>query len=422
MLERPNVFGRVDSENSTNNQSEFSGSLFNEEVFILMNKDIEVLKFKTSLTGFKVIQVYDKDKVPFMCKRDLDLFNAWLRDRPIATNQEHLKAVLDSVGLDNRSVINLLKVNNGFSLNDCFWIKQLKSDDTHLDDVNWEDNNLYENEFDEALGLVTFFGNKSSLGGTLRSPEVTNQGSVGKAWRRINGELVLYKKDSEGAANSGKERFAEVIASNILNVLGLNHVTYTTGSWHSKKCSCCGIFTDIDKGYLPMYQYLSGVGYSDRAKWTYDNLIKLFENPSDKEWFDNMIIFDYIIENWDRHYSNFGFLIDNSNQEVLHMGPVFDNGYSLMARDMEYDFKERNYFEYSVQSKTFAGLTNRDAFFSVVLANPILRLQCKEWGKLIKTNIDDILNIRAPKWYLAGVRDLLLNRSSVLINIDKFGL
>lgn len=45
----------------------------------------------------------------------------------------------------------------------------------------------------------------------------------------------------------------------------------------------------------------------------------------------DMIIFDSIILNTDRHFGNFGYLINNNTGEYLRPAPLFDNGNSLLV-------------------------------------------------------------------------------------------
>ena len=58
-----------------------------------------------------------------------------------------------------------------------------------------------------------------------------------------------------------------------------------------------------------------------------------------------MIIFDAIICNTDRHYGNFGFLIDNKTNKIIEPAPLFDHGNSLFnfaGLDTWYNEKEFN--------------------------------------------------------------------------------
>lgn len=389
------------------------------EEFILMNKNTKVLKFERRNGIIRIVEVYNDSSVPFSCKRNYDRFSSWIQDRPIPTNQEHINAVLESVNITSRDVLELLKVNSGFSLNDSYWIVPLTSNDVTSPNITWDSNNLYSNDFSESLGMVTFFGNPSSLGGTLHSPEITNQGSVGKAWRQEHNSLVLYKKASEGAANFGKDHWSEVIASRILKIIDVPHVDYWLNQWHGKQCSCCRIFTNENVGYLPMYSYLEGLGKTDRTLWNYSLLESVMPSEKDVQQLRDMVVFDFIIENWDRHYSNFGFLINNDTQEILGLAPIFDNGYSLMCRDLDSDFVERDYISYTKPSAVARGMTNRDLFLNLKLTSSDVR-RYKHWAKEIRTNIDYVLNVPAYDWYLNGVKQLLMSRCRILEEIVKW--
>ena len=42
-----------------------------------------------------------------------------------------------------------------------------------------------------------------------------------------------------------------------------------------------------------------------------------------------MLVFDAVICNTDRHFGNFGFLVDNEANEIVASAPLFDHGNSL---------------------------------------------------------------------------------------------
>lgn len=48
-----------------------------------------------------------------------------------------------------------------------------------------------------------------------------------------------------------------------------------------------------------------------------------------------MIVFDSLICNTDRHYGNFGLLVDNKTNKPIRFAPLFDNGQSLFNRATE---------------------------------------------------------------------------------------
>ena len=60
--------------------------------------------------------------------------------------------------------------------------------------------------------------------------------------------------------------------------------------------------------------------------------------PNVEQDLNNMIVFDYIVNNTDRHLKNFGFLIKD---ESIRFAPIYDNGLSLGSHlddeDIEYE-------------------------------------------------------------------------------------
>jgi len=59
-----------------------------------------------------------------------------------------------------------------------------------------------------------------------------------------------------------------------------------------------------------------------------------------KEYYEallDMIVYDAIILNTDRHYGNFGLIIDNKTNKPISFAPLFDHGASLFVYAMDND-------------------------------------------------------------------------------------
>lgn len=291
--------------------------------FYLMNKNTIILEFKvlnSLLTPIKVIKVYKDD----MFIKDLE---TWITNRVIPTNREHIERVLDTVNLKNPRPIDILKINHACSLNDTLWIKEAEEKNIYGENLEWNDVNLYEG-FKEALGLVAFFGNTSSLGGNLKTPELTTNGMLGKAWRIIDGKIKLYKKGTTGASNAGNEPYSELIASKILSLMGIEHIEYEISKWEDVLCSVCDLYTNENIGFIPMKEVLN-LEYGSQTQWTYAMVLEVCKKYSVEEEFKKMLFLDYLIINQDRHFGNFGFTINNDSREIIGFMPLFDHGYSL---------------------------------------------------------------------------------------------
>lgn len=125
-----------------------------------------------------------------------------------------------------------------------------------------------------------------------------------------------------------------------------------------------------------------------------------------------MIVFDYIIENRDRHLGNFGFIIDNNTQELLFFAPLFDQGYSLMASAMADDFY-KDLVEYSEPHPSFV-LENKDLAKYVIDQN---KPRYKRWTKVLRLKLDNIDWFHCPNWYRVGIKKLILTRCDVIDSI-----
>ena len=141
--------------------------------FYVMNKDVPVLLFSDELNingQYPILEIYNKDMLPYILKNNVGDLNYWFKSRVIPTNRNHLEKVQKALDLSEKpTALDYLKLNNGFSLNDSYLIKPFDSKTMYPSDLSWINHNLYNNNFEEALGLVTFFGNATSLGGTVNT-------------------------------------------------------------------------------------------------------------------------------------------------------------------------------------------------------------------------------------------------------------
>lgn len=123
----------------------------------------------------------------------------------------------------------------------------------------------------------------------------------------------------------------EYYAAQIAKTMGLDFVDYNLSKWKDRLCSVCELFTDIDHSYIPIGYIVKTGGFSKVLE--YLNTL----SSSFTEAFIDMIVFDTIIMNTDRHYGNFGLIIENKTNNIIKMAPIFDNGASLCCYAMDND-------------------------------------------------------------------------------------
>lgn len=302
----------IEELNSSLKEIKEVGDTLNTEVYVVKNKNNIVAKFKWVFkVGENLPELIEDIGLPSWVSVD---FVNWVSSRTSAKHREKVKRYLEQIGLtDVKSIIDM---TYGLSLNDSLWIVKERSN------LVWEEVNLYNNEFSEVISRIAFTGGLRGLGFSTTVLELSTNGVQEKCWVRMNSEIVLLKEGSEGFANTGNEPYSEVMASQVLDKLGYNHVKYKLLNYHKKVVSCCKLFTTEDIGFVSF----SGM----YGPLIFNNILLKVEEAGLLREFCEMMILDYIIFNPDRHLNNFGFLVDNNTYDILRFAPLFDHGYAML--------------------------------------------------------------------------------------------
>lgn len=133
----------------------------------------------------------------------------------------------------------------------------------------------------------------------------------------------LYKGGTSGASNTGNEPYAEYYAAQIAEAMGIDAVAYNLSKWKDTLCSTCELFTGLDYAYMPVGRIVKSGGMKAVREY-YESLGEQFVSA-----LDDMILLDAVICNTDRHFGNFGFLVDNRTNRIAAPAPLFDHGNSL---------------------------------------------------------------------------------------------
>lgn len=292
--------------------------------FTLKQYDTPLLTFSASMdTSDPEIHIlwHDPDSEALL-PLDLELtpesLSRWLRRRTIPKNRAYVHTLLAKCGLNLNRPMNIISTCKGLSLNDCYWVVEENDTGTFCK------YNLYENPLSNVLAALAFTGYGSSLRSSLRSsPEFTTNGMLPKCWRRVNGKVLLYKGGTEGASNTGFEPYSEYYAYQIAAEMGVQAVSYNLSRWKGRLCSTCELFTSLERSFLPVGSLVRRGGMEAVSAY-YDQL-----GPEFTRALQNMLVLDAVICNVDRHFGNFGFLIDNRTNQIVAPAPLFDHGNSL---------------------------------------------------------------------------------------------
>ena len=309
-------------------------------IYTLMHFDTPLIVFsaeRQAEANIKIIEAHEENKELFpidLAEVSESGIESWIKHRSIPKNRAYVDTLLSTLGLSINRPLDIISVSKGLSLNDCYWFKQEGSSDS-FDSVN-----LYDNRFSRVLGQIAFTGyGSSNVSGLTSSPEFTTNGMLPKCWRRIDGKILLYKGGTMGASNTGNEPYSEFYAYQIGRILGVNAVPYSLSKWKNTLCSTCELFTSKDVSFVPVGRIVRSGGMQAVREY-YKKLGTEFENA-----LDDMLVFDALIFNTDRHYGNFGFLIDSCTNRIIAPAPLFDHGNSLFNQAGPEDYESAEAFQ-----------------------------------------------------------------------------
>lgn len=275
----------------------------------------------------RIGDVYAKEHLPLgtvhiMQHREIvdkAVLNKWWTGRSIPASRAGISDALEALGIYNTEM--LLTKCLGLSLSDHYWVKPSGSD------MTWESVNFFDNDFSDDMGDVLFGSSVKSVNFNYSSPDNTSDGNLQKRWKIADGKRCLMKS---GTSPFRQEPFNEVIASLILERLGIEHIPYTLAWMDDKPYSVCNNFVTKTSELISAARVMQ-IRPKANDENGYLHLVNICKSFGIDivPMLDRMIVFDYIIANEDRHYGNFGLLRDPGTLEWIGAAPIFDNGTSL---------------------------------------------------------------------------------------------
>ena len=294
----------------------------------LMHKRVQVAELELDdATGLiqRIGTVYAPDHLPIGIPirkgvTDRAALNEWWTDRSIPASRSGVREALETLKITSTKI--LLVRCWGLSLSDQYWIRPEDSD------LTWDSVNFFENDFSDDIGDVLFGAKKKTDGLDFSSPDNTSDGNLKKRWKIINGKRCLIK----GGSNPFRQQpFNEVIASEIMERLGIPHVPYTVMWNKGAPYSVCEDFITENIELVPAWRILK-TQKKDNSTSVYQHFINCCNTLGIKDavpYLDRMIVLDYIIANEDRHFNNFGVIRHAETLEWLGFAPIYDSGSSL---------------------------------------------------------------------------------------------
>lgn len=261
----------------------------------------------------------------------------WIVARGIPLARPQASAALKAIGTSSPS--DLMLQMRGASLSDCYWFRGAD------DDAKWGDVNFFEHGFSSNLGLALAGSSDSSEGavgrikdeGLLahRSPDAAVNGNLPKRWVILpDGIRALLKSGKPG--NLFMEPVNEVAASKVCGCL-LEPDEYVPYRLVDNPAGIPAYLSSCPCFVAPGLEFVTG--HDVMASVRKDNSASLYERfarecerrglGKARKALSKMLAIDHLIDNWDRHWGNFGILMNAETREWLGMAPLFDMGESL---------------------------------------------------------------------------------------------
>lgn len=378
-----------------------------------MNKNTEVLLTEydsASSTFTKIYEVYNIEYAPYILKNlnnEKDFndnsfrinLSKWFQGRGIPSWRDKLDILLHRLNIIAPS--ELLDKSFGLSLSDQYWLKPINTSISY-DDINFFDNDFDYTEFLEAS--LSKNSNSIVSASSLNTPNNTTDGMLRKAWIIENNTRYLLKS---GYKNELLQPFNEVLASEICDRLGFDHVKYTLDTYKDTVVSKCPCFITKNTELITCHQIRNNMDRYDSTK-DYEEYIKILEEHGivdARTQMENMFILDFLIMNEDRHLNNFGIIRDVNTLKWLKCAPIFDNGQSLNT--LYYD---ENELHISGEGRFFYEVKPFDEIIKIV-------------KNLKRIDIDKLNDL--PEWFdnllhqyqnLTNFSDTRINKLCIILN------
>lgn len=263
-----------------------------------MKDDIQGL----TITSFSLLPD-GKRLFPLGFAPDASGLRRFLNQRLLPRNRAYSMNLTLNCGFNLRNKAELLAFSRGLSLTDDFWI-------AYSSEENYSNVSFRLNPLNRELAHLALTGHGLPSRPSL-SPEWTSPGVMPKAWVRKDGALYLYK----GSTIEGAEPYSEYYASSLAAFLGVNVVTYDLTKLDGAVYSKCPLLVGADDYFAPAAWLFPG---GDIAK------VRDYCLSQGEDWltaFTDMMVLDFLLANGDRHFRNFGILVDKATNEAKGFAP-----------------------------------------------------------------------------------------------------
>lgn len=302
--------------------------------YTLMNKNHPVLDFLYDMETHRVVKILENHDLAYAPPAILDMrgnvtrsgLGSWWHRRAIPASRAQLKRLMEELHID--STLALTEKNFGLSLSDRYWINDVNNPQA------WSAINFFDNDFTDDLGFLTLGQDSTNPNPNLMSPNSTVGGDLSKKWAIVNGVRMLVKN---GSGFINQEVYNEVIATR-LHARLLSPEDFVPYTLHQEGrrtyCACPNMLHD-DEELIPALHIIQN-RKKPNSQNDYQFLVACFESLGLKDvetYLSKMLVCDFIMGNFDRHYQNFGVIRNVETLEYTRLAPILDTGNSLWCHE-----------------------------------------------------------------------------------------
>lgn len=245
-------------------------------------------------------------------------FQYWCAGRILTLDRQYAKEILNSIGMSqaatDRDRAQIALSCRCLTLTDIYWVKRQD------EEITFQDVNLYDNHLDNSFIDVSLRGHQITVQNDSLIPDLSTNGCFPKAWLRHAQGFTLLKDGSIRAVEN------ELLASRVCQCFRCSQVMYRETNYDGVRVSSSELMTS------KRYSIVSREAFEIYAvNEELDPIAYILELDGYSYYMMNIL--DYLIGNTDRHWGNWGFLVDNETNRPISLHPLMDFNQAFQSYD-----------------------------------------------------------------------------------------
>ena len=242
-------------------------------------------------------------------------FYHWCAGRLFPYERRNATAMLNSVafshGITDKARAQNALAYHCLSMTDVYWVCEAH------EVLAFSDVNLFENHHEDHIDIA-LCGKQYAVEPCSLARELSTAGCSPKAWQFQNGHSYLLK------GGSGVER--ELPASQICRCFAVDQVIYNESVYREERVSMCECITSPEYSIVSMASFKEHL--ARKCLDPHEVILRL-----DPKNYYMMNIIDFLVGNTDRHWGNWGVLVDNTTNTPCRLHDLMDFNQSFNAYD-----------------------------------------------------------------------------------------